>query len=211
MPTPTPLLNSSGASPQVAPSRSVFINCPYDQEYEPLFDALVFTIICCGFIPRSATESGLVAESRMNRIFHALKNSGYSIHDLSRCRGEGENVFARFNMPLELGIAMSRRNFEPSQGHDWLVLVPENASYTHFISDLAGYDLKKYDGEVASIIQKVLSWLVTKPEAIQWKPKQIIEKLSDFRKAKAELKADWNEIPWHCLVKAAIDNVPVSV
>lgn len=211
MPTSTPLIAPSVVRPQANPSLSVFINCPYDLEYEPLFDALVFTIICCGFIPRSATESGLVSDTRMNRIFYAITNSAYSIHDLSRCRGEGENVLARFNMPLELGIAMSLRNLESNQGHDWLALVPENAPYTHFISDLAGYDLKKYDGDVTSIIQKVLSWLVTKPEAIQWKPKQIIEKLSDFRKAKAELKADWNEIPWHCLVKAAHANVPVSV
>jgi hypothetical protein len=35
--------------------------------------------------------------------------SKYSIHDLSRCTGEGAENFARLNMPLEPGIAMARQ------------------------------------------------------------------------------------------------------
>jgi len=33
------------------PDRSVFINCPFDAEYGPTFDAIVFSVACCGFIP----------------------------------------------------------------------------------------------------------------------------------------------------------------
>ena len=95
--------------PKVDSTKSVFINCPYDSEYEPFRDALFFTIVCCGFIPRSADESGKVSVSRMDRIFYAVYTSNYSIHDLSRCRGEGEQLLARFNMPLELGLAMAFR------------------------------------------------------------------------------------------------------
>jgi hypothetical protein len=40
-----------------SPARSVFINCPFDPEYISHFDALVFTIVCCGFNPRSALET----------------------------------------------------------------------------------------------------------------------------------------------------------
>ena len=50
--------------------------------------------------------------------------SQYSIHDLSRYRGQGDANLARFNMPLELGFAMARR-FMDEASHDWLVLVPE--------------------------------------------------------------------------------------
>lgn len=202
---PVPVISKVLSSPD--PEKSIFINCPYDAEYEPLFDALLFTIVCAGFIPRSATESGSVSESRMNRIFHAINNSAYSIHDLSRCRGEGENVLARFNMPLELGIAMSRKSTD-SWAHDWLALVPENAPYAHFISDLAGYDLRKYDGQVMSLIQKVLAWLVIKPNALMVEPSQVKANLGKFREAKARLKSEWNEIPWMMLYQAACDNVP---
>jgi hypothetical protein len=104
------------------PRKSVFINCPYDPEYEPLADALLLAVVVCGFIPRSALESGLAAIPRVERIFHAIHTSKYSIHDLSRCRGEGDTVLARFNMPLELGMAMFRR-FASDEEHNWLVLV----------------------------------------------------------------------------------------
>ena len=87
----------------VDPRQSVFINCPYDSEFAPLFDAIVFATVCCGFVPRSALESGNVAEPRMERIAKAIFSSKYSFHDLSRCKGEGSEQLARFNMPLEPG------------------------------------------------------------------------------------------------------------
>lgn len=64
------------------PARSVFINCPFDEEYAPLFDAVVFATVCCGFIPRSALESGTVSETRVARIVRALVGSKYSIHNM---------------------------------------------------------------------------------------------------------------------------------
>lgn len=44
----------------------------------------------------------------------AIRGSKYSVHDLSRCRGEGDENLARFNMPLELGMAMAERFSERS-------------------------------------------------------------------------------------------------
>jgi hypothetical protein len=108
------------------PATSVFLNCPYDLEYQPLFDAAVMATVCCGFTPRSALESGTVAEPRMARITRAIFESKYSIHDLTRCKGEADANLARFNMPLELGIAMALRYLTRSaaERHDWLVMVP---------------------------------------------------------------------------------------
>src|SRR5437764_12848115 len=102
------------------PTKSVFINCPFDATYAPLFDAIVFATVSCGFIPRSALESGTVSEPRLNRVVRALSSCRYSIHDLSRCTGEVTENFARFNMPLELGMAMALRIMVPSRDHDWL-------------------------------------------------------------------------------------------
>ena len=45
--------------------RSVFINCPFVAEFASLCDAIVFATVCCGFVPRSALESGTVAEPRL--------------------------------------------------------------------------------------------------------------------------------------------------
>lgn len=195
-------------------ARSVFINCPYDLEYEPLFDTLIFTVVCCGFTPRSATDSGTVADARMDRIFSAIFDSSYSIHDLSRCQGEGERMLARFNMPLELGIAMTRRraSADSSMRHDWLVLVPEDAPYMRFVSDLAGFDLTIYNGTSDMLVRRVMSWLVTRPGALTGvQPLAVIEKLIEYRKCKADLRNQWGDmIPWRDLVSAAIKNAPVA-
>jgi hypothetical protein len=199
--------------PAVDPARSVFINCPYDPEYEPLFDALIFSVVCCGFTPRSATESGTVSEARMERIFSAIFGSYYSIHDLSRCQGEGERMLARFNMPLELGIAMTRRRDGPNAPrHDWLVLVPKDAPYAQFVSDLAGFDPFRYDGTAEMLVRRVMSWLVTKPGAVVGlKPVPVIEKLEAFRKSKADLKLQWADlIPWRDLVNTAAQHAPAA-
>ena len=36
---------------------SVFVNCPFDEEYEELFDAIVFSVHDCGFVARGALEA----------------------------------------------------------------------------------------------------------------------------------------------------------
>ena len=187
--------------------RSVFINCPFDLEYEPNFDALVFTTVCCGFRPRSSLETGSVSTQRMDRILQAIFSSKYSIHDLSRCQGEGSEVLARFNMPLELGMAMGRRFRET---HDWLVLVPADRPYVQFVSDLAGFDLKKYDGKIETIVPRVMSWLTIQREAIPvGDPPAVLAAVEHFREAKALLKQTWaGEIPWDKVIKAATAAVP---
>ena len=142
------------------PRACVFINCPFDGAFIPLLHAIVFTITSCGFVPRSAIELGSGAAPRMERIVRAIEGSRYSIHDFSRCRGEGDANLARFNMPLELGMAMAQRFGRARKGrsHDWLLLVPAGHDYQHFVSDLAGYDPTPYDGTVETVVPAVMAW-----------------------------------------------------
>ena len=180
------------------PAKSVFINCPFDQEYAPLFDAIVFATVCCGFMPRSALESGDVAESRLDRITRAIFNSRYSIHDLSRCSGEGDENLARFNMPLELGMAMAKRFIGGAGDHDWLVLVPEGHAYGKLISDLAAFDPPRHDGSVEKVTSAVMAWLATRKDAVPTvPPKLVLSKLPEFREKKASLDEAWGGYtPW---------------
>lgn len=223
--------------PTPDPALSVFINCPYDEEYEPLLDALVFTTVCCGFHPRTATESEGIDVPRMDRIVHAIFTSNYSIHDLSRYRGEGEDLLARLNMPLELGMVVGRR-FVGSvlsghgrkllggrkgrdaklaadlaalgREHRWLVLVPDDVRYERFVSDLSGYDLKRYDGRVDTIVPRVMSWLLTMNGAVPGlKPPPVLREFKTFLAAKEILKNEWaREVPWTELLAAARRLVP---
>jgi hypothetical protein len=134
-------------------------------------------------------------------------NSRYSIHDLSRCTGEGDENFVRFNMPLELGIAMARRFAGPAPEHDWLVLVPKGHAYLRFISDLAAYDPATHDGSVESVTVAVIAWLATREEAVPpITPKNVLAALPKFQAKKRHLEAEWHQYPpWPDVVLAAIE------
>jgi len=191
------------------PAGAVFINCPYDDDFAPLFDAIIFSVACCGFTPRSALESGSVAEPRMDRIVKAIFSSKYSIHDLSRCRGEGSEQLARFNMPLELGIAMARRFMTARQKdhHDWLLLVPAGHAYLKFVSDLAAWDPKSHAGNIETVVPRVVAWLATRPDTVRSPtPQDVLRALPEFQAARSNLHDQWGaDLPWADLVLAALN------
>ncbi|MDX1984243.1 MAG: hypothetical protein SFV51_28465 [Bryobacteraceae bacterium] len=191
--------------PEIDASKCVFINCPFDEEYAPLLDAMIMAVVCCGFIPRSSIESGDVAEPRMNRVMRAVFGSRYSIHDLSRCKGEGVGNLARFNMPLELGVAMARRYLDDRQ-HDWLALVPDRVDYGSFASDLAGFDLMRHNGTVFGVVTATMAWLITRGGAVQLaSPKKVAAKVPDFGRRRALLSAKWGGYPpWMHVVDIAV-------
>jgi len=185
---------------------SVFLNHPYDPGYAPLSDALLFATVCCGFVPRSALEAGAVAEPRIDRVVRTLFSSRYSIHDLSRARGEGEENWSRFNLPLELGIAMARRYITRRRAHrhDWLLLVPAGLAYRRFLSDLAGFDPETHDETVETLVPKVIAWLANRSAMRTPTPRAVLEKLPDFQAEKQRLELEWKgALPWRTLLVAA--------
>src|SRR6266487_6297312 len=82
---------------------NVFINCPFDEDYKPLLKSLIFTILYLKFEPKiSQTISS--STIRINQIKKYIRDSKYSVHDLSRCKPMKKNDLPRFNMPYELGL-----------------------------------------------------------------------------------------------------------
>src|SRR5271163_3921601 len=84
---------------KIPAARSVFINCPFDNEYRPILRALIFTIIASGYRPRSALDSCDSAEVRVLRIATLIGACDWAIHDLSRIESNADGV-PRFNMSL---------------------------------------------------------------------------------------------------------------
>ena len=64
--------------------RDVFINCPFDDEYRPLFQALMFAVARCGFVPRCSLEAADSGDVRIDKITKIIGECRYGIHDLSR-------------------------------------------------------------------------------------------------------------------------------
>jgi len=82
--------------------KSVFINCPFDADFEPILQAVLFSVIYLGFLPRLASERNDGAENRLEKIRGLIEASKYSIHDLSRCQAKRKGEYFRLNMPFEL-------------------------------------------------------------------------------------------------------------
>jgi len=141
-------------------ARSVFITCPFDQEYKKLFDALVFAVHDCGFYVRCALEFP-AGELRFQTICQLIRQCRYGIHDLSRTQLDPANDLPRFNMPLELGLFLGAREFGPTRGPRkvCLILDTERYRYQKFCSDLAGIDIHAHDNQSLKLVRVVRDWL----------------------------------------------------
>lgn len=168
----------------IAPNyyRNVFINCPFDPDFRPLFLAIVFTVTDCGFVPRCALEADDSGDIRIQKIMNIIEQCCYGIHDISRTEttiftepdGRSE-ALPRFNMPLELGVFIGAHRFGSAsqKRKKYLVFDTGRYRYQKFISDLAGQDIKAHNwNNAASEIRKeqaigdtvvgVRDWLNTK-------------------------------------------------
>lgn len=140
--------------------RNVFINCPFDDEYLKLLHPLLFTLIYLGFTPRIALERSDSGEQRIDKICELIKQSKYSIHDLSRLQSKKKNEYFRLNMPFELGIDYGVRRFaEGYSEKKFLVLSKTRFEYAKAISDISGVDIKSHDDEALKVIRIVRNWL----------------------------------------------------
>ncbi len=90
-------------------NHDVFVNCPFDDDYQPLFHALFFAVASCGFRVRCALEVDDGTQVRIDKIFDIITESPFGIHDISRTELNA-NGLPRFNMPLELGLFLGASN-----------------------------------------------------------------------------------------------------
>jgi hypothetical protein len=148
-----------------APSASVFINCPFDKQYQPIFDAIVFRVVACGFEPRCTLELTDAGEVRIENIYRLIARCNHSIHDISRTEVEDQSYrLPRFNMPLELGIFLRAKRFGGRSSHK-RCLIMDRAPYRYkrFISDIGGQDIKAHYMRPMNAIRHVRDWLQSAP------------------------------------------------
>jgi hypothetical protein len=138
--------------------RRVFINCPFDDDYWPLMQAIVFAVQACGFIPRCASEADDAGEERLEKITRIIGDCRLSIHDLSRKGPDPVHGLSRFNMPLEMGLCLGAKSFGQRE-KTLLVMETQPFDYRKFMSDIAGRDIKHHGDDPAEIIRQVRSWL----------------------------------------------------
>ncbi len=139
----------------------VFVNCPFDAQYRPLFEAIVFAILACGFRPRCALEIDDASEVRIDKIFKIIAECKYGVHDISRTEVTSASGLPRFNMPLELGMFLAAKRFGagPQKQKVCLILDSMPYRYQQFISDIAGQDIQVHNNSTKEAITVIRNWL----------------------------------------------------
>lgn len=182
--------------------RGVYINSPFDEDHRRHLQAIIFAVTCCGQEPRSAIESQRPGTPRLQRITEALFSSEFSIHDLSRYAGSSEGNLARFNLPFELGMAVSHAMREP---HEWSVVFPQSAHREQILSNLSGFDPLIYDGSPTGLVEATVGWLAFKGTQNRAVDRETAKAaLPAFAEAVVQLESRWGtQPPWQALVSAA--------
>lgn len=173
--------------PETPFEKNIFINCPFDEAFEPILQAIMFAAVYLEFFPRIATESNDGGENRLTKIRGLIESSKYSIHDLSRCQAKRKGEHFRLNMPFELGIDFGCRQYFGS-GRDakrFLILEEKKYRYQAALSDIAGCDIQSYgsDEQLApqNAVKHVRNWLSSEAGAIQVGPSKIWQSYTDFQ------------------------------
>lgn len=139
---------------------NVFINCPFDAEYAPIFEAIVFSVHYAGFRPKCAREKLDSSQIRVQKIADLIAASRYSIHDLSRTQLDSSSHLPRFNMPFELGMDVGCKIFnERHSGKSFLIFESKKYDFQKYISDIAGQDVQYHGDDPKQAVKQVRNWL----------------------------------------------------
>jgi hypothetical protein len=141
-------------------SKSVFINCPFDDVFKPILRAMVFTLMSSGYYPRCALDATDGAEIRVSKIATMIGECDWGIHDLSRVEVDAGGV-PRFNMPMELGLHLGARLLGEGRHRRKraLILDAERHRYDAALSDISGQDVEAHANDPNEAIRCVRNWL----------------------------------------------------
>ena len=143
--------------------RQVFLNCPFDDGYRSIYEAVIFAVLSCGFVVRCAREREDSSEPRISKILEIIRASQYGIHDISRVNLDSVNGLPRFNMPLELGLFLGAKGFGDGRQKNkhCLILDTEEYRYQKFVSDIAGQDIRPHGDNPGKAVAATRNWLAT--------------------------------------------------
>ena len=175
------------------PSRTVarsdvFINVPFDSEYERLFLALIVGLTCLGLNPKCVLEVP-GNNVRLRLLVELIARCPFSLHDLSRVQASriGRFRVPRFNMPFELGLAAAVGELGERR-HQWSVLETVRHRAWQSLSDVSGYDVAVHDGRVDGVFYVLLDIFGNLPRPPQ-------PSISSMRNVYRELRRYSNTLP----------------
>ncbi len=126
---------------------SVFLNIPYDVAFEKLYLAYIVGLTQLGF--RINAALAVPSQGRLETIINLIEHSDFSIHDLSRI--EASRGVPRFNMPVELGLALFRSHVANGK-HTVFIFESRRYRAQRSTSDVNGIDPQIHGGAARGLM-----------------------------------------------------------
>ena len=190
--------------PRSTPANAVFLNVPFDAVYRPLFEALVFCAIDCGYEPRCALEASDGGHVRVEKIARIIADCAFGVHDISRTELDRKSRLPRFNMPFELGLFLGAKRFgdHHQRRKSTLILDRKRYRFQQYLSDIAGQDIKAHGNKPALLIGAVRDWLRdSDPQRPLPSSANIVRRYKEFRRKLPglcrELRLDARELTFN--------------
>ncbi|MBS1517955.1 MAG: hypothetical protein JSS91_07695 [Bacteroidetes bacterium] len=139
--------------------KNVFINCPFDIEYRPILNSILFTLIYIGAMP-ILSETISSSDIRIIKIKKLIAEADFSIHDISRCRIKKISELPRFNMPFELGLDIGSIYYGNKRQKQKRILILEKDKYFYqkILSDISGQDIFNHNDKPIKVIEIIRDW-----------------------------------------------------
>ena len=139
---------------------AIFINCPFDNKYKPMLRAMLFVARFYGLEIKIASSDTDSKSNRLQRIIELMRESKFSVHDLSKLMSEKKKEYYRMNMPFELGLDYGLG------GDEKVFLIFEDEAYKLKIalSDINGWDVRPHYNKPEQLILEFRKWIVANRE-----------------------------------------------
>ena len=170
---------------------SVFLNFPFDAEYEPLGIALVGSIVGLGREPHCVLEVLDGGQGRLGRLIDLMRSCAVSMHDLSRVQPDQEG-FPRFNMPFELGLACFYAKTGRPGRHRFFVFEQKGHRLDRTLSDLKAIDPMIHGANPMALVRKVFDCLEQSGSghSIMLSRSKLVTLVNGLTKAAESIKVD---------------------
>ncbi len=173
---------------QAYASCQVFLNYPFDEDFQHMADAMNFSVVAAGMLPVCANDLSVPDRPRLDMLVESIRYCNYSAHEFSRSTGEGPNNFARMNMPIEMGMAVFYALNTQRQNHRCAFFVPTQHEYHAFASDLSGLDPICHENNDKVLVGKLYDWLRDVVPSALFNSQATVDVVSLFNIFKEELK-----------------------
>ncbi len=137
----------------------VFLNYPFDDDFQLLADAMSFAVVASGMLPVCAKDLSVPDRPRLDTLVDAIRQCHYSAHDFTRFTGEGTQNMSRMNMPVEMGMAVFYAITTQRNEHRCAFFVSTPHDYHVFASDLSGLDPMCHQSDDERLLSQMYEWL----------------------------------------------------